>query len=71
MLTSTDWLLCLLSIAIAAVCNPVKVVRQIWPHITILGLFAGFVAWNGGVVLGKSCLPSLFLFTLANTNPIT
>ncbi|KAM7207760.1 DIE2/ALG10 family domain containing protein [Naviculisporaceae sp. PSN 640] len=47
-----DWLICLLSIAVAVICNPVKVLRQVWPHITILGLFAGFVAWNGGVVLG-------------------
>ncbi|KAM7184484.1 DIE2/ALG10 family domain containing protein [Rhypophila sp. PSN 637] len=47
-----DWLICLLSIAVAALCNPVKVLRQVWPHITILALFGGFVAWNGGVVLG-------------------
>ncbi|KAK0669295.1 family 59 putative glycosyltransferase [Cercophora samala] len=47
-----DWFFCLLSIAVTALCNPVKVLRQIWPHLTILGLFAGFVAWNGGVVLG-------------------
>ncbi|KAK3324495.1 DIE2/ALG10 family-domain-containing protein [Cercophora scortea] len=47
-----DWALCLLSIAIAAVCNPVGVLKQVWPHITVLGLFAGFVIWNGGVVLG-------------------
>ncbi|KAM7212996.1 DIE2/ALG10 family domain containing protein [Rhypophila decipiens] len=47
-----DWLTCLLSIAVAALCNPVKVLRQVWPHITILALFGGFVAWNGGVVLG-------------------
>ncbi|KAK0629589.1 DIE2/ALG10 family-domain-containing protein [Bombardia bombarda] len=47
-----DWFFCLLSIAIAAVCNPVKVLRQVWPHVTVLILFAGFVVWNGGVVLG-------------------
>ncbi|KAK3491976.1 Dol-P-Glc:Glc(2)Man(9)GlcNAc(2)-PP-Dol alpha-1,2-glucosyltransferase [Neurospora crassa] len=47
-----DWALCLLSIGIAALCNPLRVLRQVWPHITIMGLFAGFVAWNGGVVLG-------------------
>ncbi|KAK4099202.1 glycosyltransferase family 59 protein [Parathielavia hyrcaniae] len=47
-----DWLFCALTIAGAALCNPVKVLRQIWPHITILALFAGFVARNGGVVLG-------------------
>ncbi|KAK3307130.1 glycosyltransferase family 59 protein [Chaetomium strumarium] len=47
-----DWLACLLTIAITALCNPAKVLRQVWPHIAILGLFACFVAWNGGVVLG-------------------
>lgn len=47
-----DWALSLLSIAIAAICNPLRVLRQVWPHITTMGLFAGFVAWNGGVVLG-------------------
>ncbi len=49
-----DWFLTLLSIGIATVWNPVKVLKQIWPHITILALFVGFVAWNGGVVLGKN-----------------
>ncbi|KAK3398401.1 DIE2/ALG10 family-domain-containing protein [Sordaria brevicollis] len=47
-----DWALSLLSIGIAAICNPLRVLRQVWPHITTMGLFAGFVAWNGGVVLG-------------------
>ncbi|KAK0721947.1 DIE2/ALG10 family-domain-containing protein [Lasiosphaeria miniovina] len=47
-----DWLFCLISIAISAVCNPLRVLRQVWPHIAVLALFAGFVAWNGGVVLG-------------------
>ncbi|CCC09152.1 unnamed protein product [Sordaria macrospora k-hell] len=47
-----DWALSLLSIGIAAFCNPLRVLKQVWPHITTMGLFAGFVAWNGGVVLG-------------------
>ncbi|KAK3390152.1 DIE2/ALG10 family-domain-containing protein [Podospora didyma] len=47
-----DWLFCLASLAIAAVHNPLRVLRQVWPHITVLGLFVGFVGWNGGVVLG-------------------
>jgi alpha-1,2-glucosyltransferase len=47
-----DWLFCLLTLATTAMLNPVKVLRQVWPHISILALFAGFVAWNGGVVLG-------------------
>lgn len=55
----TDWLLCLASIAVAVICNPARVLRQVWPHVTVLILFAAFVAWNGGVVLGKS-LPFSF-----------
>ncbi|KAK5661220.1 hypothetical protein OQA88_11112 [Cercophora sp. LCS_1] len=47
-----DWLFCILSIGIGALCNPVTVLKQVWPHVTMLGLFASFVAWNGGVVLG-------------------
>ncbi|WYZ45881.1 hypothetical protein EsH8_IX_000106 [Colletotrichum jinshuiense] len=41
-----------LSIGIAALSNPFRVLKKVWPHITTMGLFAGFVAWNGGVVLG-------------------
>ena len=48
-----DWALSLLaSVGIAAVCNLPAVLRQVWPHVAILASFAGFVAWNGGVVLG-------------------
>lgn len=36
----------------AVVWNPLRVLRQVWPHIATLCAFAGFVAWNGGVVLG-------------------
>lgn len=43
-----------LSVGIAALCNPLRVVRQIWPYITVLFSFAAFVQWNGGVVLGVS-----------------
>jgi alpha-1,2-glucosyltransferase len=50
----SDWLFCAVTVAVTALCNPLKVLRQIWPHITILALFVGFVAWNGGVVLGMS-----------------
>ena len=51
-----DWLMCLISIASAAVANVPRVLRQIWPHLAVLGLFAAFVTWNGGVVLGMSKL---------------
>lgn len=41
-----------MSVAWAAVSNPLRVLKQVWPHIAILATFCGFVAWNGGVVLG-------------------
>ncbi|ROV99487.1 hypothetical protein VMCG_06398 [Cytospora schulzeri] len=40
------------SIAIAVLYNPVRVLKQVWPHIFVMGLFVAFVLWNGGVVLG-------------------
>lgn len=46
-----------MSIGIATVCNLPKIVLQrLWPHLVVLGCFVGFVAWNGGVVLGKFSL---------------
>lgn len=48
-----DVFYCALSIAIAVICNPFRVLRQIWAHVLTMVLFAGFVLWNGGVVLGK------------------
>ncbi|KAG9251942.1 DIE2/ALG10 family-domain-containing protein [Emericellopsis atlantica] len=47
-----DMLFCALSLLIAGACNPLRVIRKIWPHITVLGVFVAFVVWNGGVVLG-------------------
>ncbi|KAK4243927.1 glycosyltransferase [Corynascus novoguineensis] len=47
-----DWFFCVLGLGLTALSNPIKVIRQIWPHLTILAMFAGFVFWNGGVVLG-------------------
>ncbi|KAK1996287.1 DIE2/ALG10 family protein [Colletotrichum falcatum] len=41
-----------LSIGIAALANPLRVLRKVYPHIAVMALFAGFVYWNGGVVLG-------------------
>ena len=43
-----------LSISIAAICNPLRILRQVWPHIAVLGAFGLFIIWNGGVVLGES-----------------
>ncbi|KAL6353493.1 hypothetical protein LRP88_13988 [Fusarium phalaenopsidis] len=43
---------CVLSLGIAALCNPIRVIRQIWPYVAVLVAFGSFVFWNGGVVLG-------------------
>ncbi|KAI1826446.1 DIE2/ALG10 family-domain-containing protein [Xylaria intraflava] len=48
-----DIILCVLSISIASIYNlPIILRRFIWPHGVVLASFIGFVAWNGGVVLG-------------------
>ncbi|EQL00149.1 glycosyltransferase family 59 protein [Ophiocordyceps sinensis CO18] len=47
-----DALSTVISLGVAAMCNPGRVLKQIWPYLTVLGAFVGFVAWNGGVVLG-------------------
>ncbi|KHN98985.1 glycosyltransferase family 59 protein [Metarhizium album ARSEF 1941] len=47
-----DLLFTAISLGIAALCNPFRVTRQIWPYVSILAAFAGFVVWNGSVVLG-------------------
>lgn len=49
-----DLVLCVVSISVATLRHLFTIVRrQIWPHLVIFGAFVGFVAWNGGVVLGK------------------
>ncbi|PTB66776.1 glycosyltransferase family 59 protein [Trichoderma citrinoviride] len=47
-----DMLFTAVSLVIAALCNPIRVLRQTWPYVFVLGAFGGFVGWNGGVVLG-------------------
>ncbi|KAI0537088.1 DIE2/ALG10 family-domain-containing protein [Xylaria digitata] len=48
-----DIIVCITSISIAAACNLPTVLRRfLWPHGVVLAVFAAFVAWNGGVVLG-------------------
>ncbi|CAK7211710.1 glucosyltransferase [Sporothrix curviconia] len=47
-----DWVLSLLSVAVAAVSNPLVMLQRAWPYAAVLGGFAQFVVWNGGVVLG-------------------
>lgn len=47
-----DLLLSVISLGLGAVCNILPVLRRVYPHVVTMALFAGFVAWNGGVVLG-------------------
>ncbi|ROT42934.1 hypothetical protein SODALDRAFT_288618 [Sodiomyces alkalinus F11] len=42
----------IVGIGLAAIYKPVRILKQVWPHITVMCLFTAFVAWNGGVVLG-------------------
>lgn len=46
-------LLTAVSLVIAAVSNPLRVLRRVWPYVAVLVSFAAFVACNGGVVLGE------------------
>lgn len=48
-----DYALVIISVALAAIRNPLVLIKPITPYLLLLGLFASFVAWNGGVVLGK------------------
>ena len=41
------------SVVVAAIRKPLVVLKVVVPYLTLLVLFAGFVAWNGSVVLGK------------------
>jgi alpha-1,2-glucosyltransferase len=47
---------------VAAIWHPLLLVTRLWPYIALLVSFAGFVVWNGGVVLGTTSLS--FLTTL-------
>ncbi|TQW00477.1 glucosyltransferase [Cordyceps javanica] len=47
-----DMIFTALSIGIAVICNPLQVLRQVWPYIVVLASFVSFVQWNGSVVLG-------------------
>lgn len=45
-------LFCVVSLGVAALCNPFRVFRNIWPYMAVVVSFGAFVLWNGGVVLG-------------------
>ncbi|KAL2061583.1 hypothetical protein VTL71DRAFT_6960 [Oculimacula yallundae] len=47
-----DFILCAISIVIAASFQPLLIVGRLWPYIGLLASFVAFVFWNGGVVLG-------------------
>ncbi|KAL1862797.1 glucosyltransferase [Diaporthe australafricana] len=47
-----DVFYCALGIAIAVVSNPLRVMKQVWAHVAVMGIFVAFVLWNGSVVLG-------------------
>lgn len=37
--------------------------RFLWPHGVVLAAFGGFVAWNGGVVLGEFSIITILYLT--------
>ncbi|EKG21481.1 Glycosyltransferase ALG10 [Macrophomina phaseolina MS6] len=47
-----DYVKMVISLAVAALRNPVTVIYSVAPYGVLIALFGGFVAWNGGVVLG-------------------
>ncbi|KAI2602135.1 glycosyltransferase family 59 protein [Hypoxylon sp. NC1633] len=47
-----DFVIMALSYIVAIVFNPKTTTRHVWPYFTVFFAFVGFVAWNGGVVLG-------------------
>lgn len=48
-----------LTLALKALRSPSLALRVTMPYLILLALFAGFVLWNGSVVLGKLKLASL------------
>lgn len=56
-----------ISLAVAALRNPVTVIYSVAPYGVLIALFGGFVAWNGGVVLGRRLSNPVVLQTLTDT----
>jgi alpha-1,2-glucosyltransferase len=52
-LTRSDFLWCAASLGAATISHPIRAATRLWPYIALLISFAGFVLWNGGVVLGE------------------
>jgi alpha-1,2-glucosyltransferase len=42
------------TVVIVAITKPFLVLKAVFPYLIVVGAFAGFVLWNGGVVLGIS-----------------
>jgi len=52
-LTRSDFLWCAASLGAVTISHPIRAATRLWPYIALLISFAGFVLWNGGVVLGE------------------
>jgi alpha-1,2-glucosyltransferase len=50
-----DYIKTSISLVSVALRNVVPVIVSVVPYLVILAAFGGFVIWNNGVVLGKSC----------------
>ncbi|KAF2013815.1 glycosyltransferase family 59 protein [Aaosphaeria arxii CBS 175.79] len=47
-----DYAIVIASVALVALRSPIIVIKSVMTYVVLLFLFGGFVAWNGGVVLG-------------------
>lgn len=55
--TTSDYVKTCFSIALATISNLQVVLQSLLPYLSLLWVFASFVTWNGGVVLGMSHSP--------------
>jgi hypothetical protein len=63
--SAPDYFITTVSLAIVAVRNWKKMISILAPYLMLLACFAGFVIWNGGVVLGEppSTIPYVIQLT--------
>lgn len=59
LLTSEDYMKTAVSLATAALKDPLSLLLSLWPYLALLASFSTFVLVNGGVVLGKLILSYL------------
>ena len=50
---NVDYVKTAVSLSIAALSSAPSVLLSVFPYVTILAAFGGFVLWNQGVVLGE------------------